>query len=122
MARSKRATNPNNYESDHFVRKDSGFRRKRGKNKKGFRSWQFSRRYQKIRALKAETERRLAETRKTSHGRLINTLLAQGHIVKTERLSYRSFQKHFGRSVTVRGPGLFVSQLNDLRQSRRLIG
>jgi putative transposase len=36
---------------------------------------------------------------------------AQGKTVKTEKLSYRAFQRCFGRSVKVRAPGLLVSTL-----------
>ncbi|HEY4163038.1 MAG TPA: hypothetical protein VGM59_08230 [Dongiaceae bacterium] len=38
-------------------------------------------------------------------------VLAQGDTIKLERLSYRSFQKNFGRSVKRRAPGMFVSML-----------
>jgi putative transposase len=58
-----------------------------------------------------ERERRLAAERKRSHGQLANRILAQGKTVKTEKLSYRSFQRCFGRSVKVRAPGMLVSTL-----------
>src|SRR5258708_337372 len=35
----------------------------------------------------------------------------QGNIIKTEKLSYRAFQKMYGRSVGFRAPGLFVAHL-----------
>ena len=42
---------------------------------------------------------------------MCNKVLALGKIIKTEKLSYKSFQKHLARSVAVRAPGMFVAQL-----------
>jgi putative transposase len=64
-----------------------------------------------------ECERRLAAERRRSHGELANRILGQGTTVKTERLSYRAFQKLFGRSTKVRGAGLFMRILR-----RKLVG
>jgi hypothetical protein len=98
MDRSRRATNPGNFD--------------RGRStKKGIRRWKRSRRYQKLADKRRERERRLAAERKRSHGELANRVLAQGNIVKTEKVSYRGFQGAFGRSTKVRGPGLFVETL-----------
>jgi hypothetical protein len=58
-----------------------------------------------------DLERRLAAERKRSHGQLANRILAQGKTVKAEKLSYRAFQRGFGRSVKVRGPGMLVERL-----------
>jgi putative transposase len=38
-------------------------------------------------------------------------VLALGKIIKTEKLSYKAFQKDFGRSVAVRAPGMFLDLL-----------
>jgi transposase len=96
--RSRRATNPENFNANGTV-------------KKGSRHWYRSCRYKKRQGRIAECQRKLAATRKGQHGKLCNKVLSIGKIIKTEKLSYRSFQKNFGRSVTVRGPGMFVSQL-----------
>lgn len=98
MDRSRRVTNPDNYEAD-------------GRVKKGVKRWQRSSRYLKLAAMRRETERRLAAERGRSHGELANRVLAQGVNLNLERVSYRSFQRCFGRSVKVRAPGLFVSKL-----------
>lgn len=37
--------------------------------------------------------------------------LRTGDIIKLEKLSYRAFQKLFGKSVGNRAPGMFVSHL-----------
>jgi transposase len=96
--RSRRATNPDNYNADGTV-------------KRGSRMWHRSNRYKKRQEHIAECQRTLAATRKKKHGELCNKVLSLGKIVKTEKLSYKSFQKNFGRSVAVRAPGMFVDQL-----------
>ena len=98
MDRSRRATNPGNFSADGTV-------------KRGKKHWNRSGRYQRLAMKRRERERRLAAERKRTHGELANRILALGRTVKTEKLSYRSFQKCFGRSVKVRGPGLFVAGL-----------
>ena len=98
MDRSRRATNPEHFNANGTV-------------KKGPKKWKRSRRFQKLALKRKERERRLAAERKRSHGQLANRILAQGKTVKTEKLSYRSFQKCFGRSVKVRAPGMLVSTL-----------
>jgi hypothetical protein len=100
MDRSRRATNPGNYAPDGTV-----------KPMAARKHWVRSERY-KVRQRKlAEAERRLAARRKQSHGSLVNRLLAQGTTIKTEKLSYKSFQRNFGRSVKVRAPGMFIDMV-----------
>ena len=96
--RSRRATNPCNYNEDGTI-------------KKGSRKWHRSNRYKKRQQRIAEDQRKLAATRKRQHGELCNKVLSLGKNVKVEKLSYRSLQKNFGRSVMVRGPGMFIVQL-----------
>lgn len=98
MDRSRRTTNPKNFEAN-------------GQVKKNVRKWHRSRRYQKIALKRRDRERRLAAERKRSHGELCSRILAQGTTIKTEKLSYKSFQKNFGRSVKVRAPGMLISML-----------
>ena len=98
MDRSRRATNPEHFNAN-------------GTLKKGKKKWKRSRRFQKLALKRKERERRLAAERKRSHGQLANRILAEGKTVKTEKLSYKSFQKCFGKSVKVRAPGMLVSTL-----------
>jgi transposase len=98
MDRSRRATNPDNFDT-------------RSRAKKGQKKWVRSRRYQRLAEKRRERERRLAAERKRAHGELANRILAQGKTVKTEKLSYRAFQRCFGRSAKVRGVGMFVAAL-----------
>ncbi len=98
MDRSRRATNPHAFYED-------------GTFKKGARITVRSTGYIKLALEKAEVERRLAEARKRSQGELANLVLAMGDEIKTEKISYRSFQKNFGRSVGRRAPSMFISML-----------
>lgn len=98
MERSRRATNPGNYKSNGTV-------------KKGKKRWNSSKSYLKTRNSFANLERKLAAHRKGLHGELVNDILRTGDVFKLEKLSYRAFQKLFGKSVGKRAPGMFVSHL-----------
>lgn len=99
MDRSRRASNPDNYQPNGTV-------------KKGPKLWERSERYKARQRRRAEIERRLAAERKRAHGELANRILAQGVAIQTEKISYRSFQKNFGRSTKVRGAGAFLITLS----------
>lgn len=98
MDRSRRATNPDNYNANGTV-------------KKGFKQWNSSKSDLKIRTSKANLERKLAQERKSLHGELVNDILRGGDVIKLEKLSYKAFQKLYGRSVGKRAPGMFGSHL-----------
>ena len=98
MDRSRRANNPNNFNPNGTV-------------KKGAKQWNSSNTYFKTRDSKANLERKLAAHRKSLHGELVNDILRTGDVFKQELLSYRGFQKLYGKSVGKRAPGMFVSHL-----------
>jgi putative transposase len=98
MARSLRANNPDNYSEN-------------GTFRPGKKQWVFSTQYWALKSELAELQRILAETRKRAHGRLVNKVLKLGTNIKTEKLSYKAFQKLFGKSVSRRAPGMFISTL-----------
>ena len=98
MDRSRRANNPDNFNPNGTLKK--------GKNK-----WNSSKTYLKVRNSKANLERKLAAHRKSLHGELVNDILRTGNVIKLEKLSYKAFQKLFGKSVGKRAPGRFVSHL-----------
>ncbi|MBE9148238.1 transposase [Coleofasciculus sp. LEGE 07092] len=98
MDRSRRATNPGNYNPNGTV-------------KKGKKKWNNSKTYLKTRNSKANKERKLAAHRKSLHGELVNTILRTGDTIKFEKLSYKAFQKLFGKSVGKRAPSMFISHL-----------
>ena len=98
MDRSRRANNPDNFNPN-------------GTPKKGKNKWNSSKTYLKVRNSKANLERKLAAHRKSLHGELVNDILRTGNVIKLEKLSYKAFQKLFGKSVGKRAPGRFVSHL-----------
>ncbi len=103
MDRSRRSTNPHCFNAN-------------GTWKKG-QKFTPSKRYSALRVEYAETERRLAAERKRAHGELANQILGMGNVIQSETLSYRSFQKNYGKSVKVRAPGMFVEQLRRKAES-----
>jgi putative transposase len=98
LERQRRAGDPANYNANGTI-------------KPGKKEWHFSRRYVYTREQLAEVRRKQAAQRKSLHGRLVNRVLGLGDTIKLEKLSYRAFQKMFGKSVGFRGPGTFVAQL-----------
>ena len=114
MSRQQRANNPDCFEPDWCDLPKSGQKhgkRKRGKAIKGKRQTQRSNTYQKVRIRKAEADRKLAAHRKSLQNQLVNDIRRMGDVFKLEKLSYRAFQKLFGKSVGKRAPGMFVAQL-----------
>jgi hypothetical protein len=101
MDRQRRAANPDHYD-------EQGRPKKRGLRRLG---WNTSRGYEAIRRRKASKERKLAAHRKSLHGRKAHELVAQGNTVHTEKLSYRGWQRRYGRSVGLRAPGMFMDHL-----------
>jgi hypothetical protein len=65
----------------------------------------------------ANIERTLQARRRNEHGQLVNRLLSQANIWHLEKLSYRAFQKSFGKSVKNRAPGYFVQHLKRKAES-----
>lgn len=105
LDRSRRAMNPQNYNANGTIRRGIKL------------NWKTSTRYKKDVIALATTERKLASGRKRDHGELVNKILAQGNIINAETLSYKSFQKNFGRSAKVRASGLFYSLLTRKAES-----
>jgi len=98
LRRSRKATNPNRYNSD-------------GTYQRGRGHWTKSTRYRKLQVRLVEQQRKLSAERRRAHGQLCNEILAQGKELKTENISYLAFQKNFGRSMKVRAPGMFMALL-----------
>ena len=101
MERQRRANNPDNFDAQGRIKK-------RGKQRLG---WKQSQRYLATRRRKATRERSLAAHRKSLHGRLVHEIVAVGKTIITEQISYRAWQKQFGRSVGLRAPGMFMASL-----------
>lgn len=96
-SRSLRLNNKDNYDSKGRIKKT--------------KYWKKSKRYKKLQAKIKEAHRILKESRKRAHHKLANKILSFGKFIKTEKLSYKSFQKNFGKSVNFRAPGMFVEIL-----------
>ncbi len=88
-----------------------------GRVKPGPKTWVESTRQCRIQDQLAERLRRESAHRKTRHGRLANRVLALGRVIKTEQLSCRALQRQYGRSVSARVPGMFLSILRRKAES-----
>jgi hypothetical protein len=104
MDRQRRANNPDNYDEKGQIKKQRGQKLR----------WQESRGYQETRRRKAHLERKLAAHRKSLHGKLAHELIALGHTIHLEKISYKAWQKTYGKSVGRNAPGMFLEHLKRL--------
>ncbi|HED0876550.1 TPA: hypothetical protein R4M55_001798, partial [Campylobacter jejuni] len=79
MDRSKRATNPNNYNSNGTIKQGC--------------KWAYSGSYKKLRSKRKEMHRKMAVLRKQSHEKLANDILALGSDIRVETMRFQSLQK-----------------------------
>jgi hypothetical protein len=101
MDRQRRAANPQQYD-------EQGRPKKRGQ---ASAPWKRSHGYEATRRRKASIQRKLAAHRKSLHGRMTHEIVAIGNTIFTEKLSYKGWQKHYGKSVGLRAPGMFIDHL-----------
>jgi hypothetical protein len=101
MERQRHAANPDNYDANGRIKKQGKQRLK----------WKTSKGYERTRRRKAEKERKLSAHRKSLHGRKVHEIVAVGNTVILEHISYRAWQKQYGRSVGLRAPGMLVALL-----------
>ena len=104
--RQRRANNPDCYDE-------------KGRAIKGKHPSRRSKRLDATETALHELERKRAAWRKSLQGRLANRVLGMGGVIKTEKLSYRSFQKRWGKSVKNHAPGMFMAILRRKTQSGR---
>jgi hypothetical protein len=102
MDRQRRAANPEHYDERGRIKKRAGTKQW---------IWKQSKNYQKTRQRKATRERKLAAHRKSLQGRKVHEIVAVGNTIIIEQLSYKAWQKRYGRSVGLRAPGMFVALL-----------
>jgi len=107
LDRQRRANNPGNYHPNGTVKK----------GRKGRKHWRASMRQRRTQAHLADRQRRLAAHRKSLHGRLAHEVVRKGDAFLLEKVSYRAWQRRFGRSIQQRAPGMFVSILTRLAES-----
>jgi hypothetical protein len=101
MDRQRRAGNPDNYD-------ERGRIKKQGKQRL---HWKTSKSYQHTRRGLATRERKLAAHRKSLHGKQVHEIVAVGKTIILEKISYKGWQKQYGKSVGMRAPGMFVEHL-----------
>ena len=111
IARRLRQGNPEAYQENSWVKKDKHWQKKQGKSIKGKRATKRSKSLQKAFDQLSDISRRQAAHRKAQHGKLANEILQKGNHIKTEKLSYKAFQRLFGSSVGLRAPGMFIETL-----------
>jgi hypothetical protein len=111
IARRLRLNNPESYEKNRWIKKDKHWHKKQGKSIKGKRAIKRSKSLQKAFDQLADISRRQVAHKKAQHGKLANEILQVGAHIKTEKLSYKAFQKLYGSSVGLRAPGMFIEKL-----------
>jgi len=115
MDRSRRATNPGNYNPDGTIRK-------------GKKAWVYSKRYIRTRARVRDLHRKAADSRKYAHNEEVNRLRALADELVIETMDISALQKkakettinqktgrfnrrkRFGGSIGRRSPGYFIKQ------------
>jgi putative transposase len=107
LERQRRANNPDNYAPNGTVKK----------GRKGHRHWRASTRQRTTQARLANRQRKLAAHRKSLQGRFAHQIVRQGSTFLLEKVSYRAWQRRYGRSVQRRAPGTFVEILTRLAAS-----
>jgi putative transposase len=98
LDRSRRANNPQNYNENGTI-------------KKGMKNWKQSNHYKKTKNDLAELDRTTAAQRKSIHGHDQNEILTIGTRIKTEKVSYKGWQKRYGKSINMRAPSMFMNSL-----------
>lgn len=119
MDRSRRSTNPDNYNPDGTAKKSTKGNRLR---------WHFSKRYKKLAGKVRELERKNAAIRKHEHTLLANDILSLGDEIYVERMSFAGLQrraketkkdakgryqkkKRFGKSLANKAPATLLQIL-----------
>jgi len=102
LDRQRRANNPQNYDEKGRIKKHGKKRRLTWKNSKG---------YLATRRRLAHHKRKLAAHRKSLHGRLVNEMIRTGNDIRIEKVSYKGWQKQYGKSVGLRAPGMLIEHL-----------
>ena len=91
MDRSKRSTNPDNYNKNGTIKKAP----------KGERlKWNYSHNYEKAKAKRAELYRKAAIKHKASHEALANKIIAMGTDIRVEEMSFKGLQKRSKKTTT----------------------
>ena len=101
LDRQRRANNPENYDDKGRIKKHD----------KGRLTWKKSKGYLATMRRIAAKERKLATHRKSLHRRLVHQIIRRGNTIRTEKLSYKAWQKLYGKSMGRNAPGMFIEHL-----------
>lgn len=104
LERSRRKNNPINYDQ-------------KGRIKKGKKLWKNTKNYNKLKLELKEIRRKQAAHRKSLQGNLANRILRLGNIINTEKVSYKAWQKLYGKSISHQAPSAFESIVTRKAQS-----
>lgn len=118
MDRSKRATNPKNYNENGTI-------------KRGVKlAWYFSKRYLRLKAIRKDLHRKISIKRKQSHEILANHILSLGSDIRVETMRIQGLQKRakkttrnkkngkinkkkrYGKVITNRAPAMLIEIIN----------
>ena len=123
MDRSKRASNPNNFNNDGTI-------------KKGIKLiWNYSNGYIKAKNELKNLYRKQADIRKLDHNIMANEIIKQGNIIKVETMNFKGLQarsknttinskgkynkkKRFGKSLANKAPSMFLTILKNKVESK----
>lgn len=118
MDRSKRATNPNNFNKDGTI-------------KKGIKlEWNFSKKYIESKNILKDLYRKQADIREQDHNIMANEIMKNGNIVYVEQMNFKGLQKRakkteknekgkfkkkkrFGKSLANKAPAKFLTILSN---------
>jgi transposase len=101
LDRQRRANNSGNYDEKGRIRKQDKQRL----------TWEDSKGYLATKRRLAHQERKLSAHRKSLHGRLAHEIVHIGNDIRIEKLSYKAWQKQFGKSVGIHAPGMLIDHL-----------
>ncbi len=73
--------------------------------------------YKRLRAKKAELQRRKSRYAKSQNCKVVNEILRHGNIIKTENVSVKGWQKMFGKQISAKSPSFFQSELSRKAES-----
>jgi hypothetical protein len=119
MARSDRASNPDNYEPDFTSKRGKRTVKRKGKAKKRSRATTYNRsnNYKKLAQQHRELTRIRTARAKTQNQQLVNEVLRIGSHIKTENVSVKGWQKIYGKAIGLKSPGFVQSELKRKAES-----
>jgi hypothetical protein len=112
ISNSLRINNPECFEVDTWIKKDKKWKKKLGKNIKGKKLLNKSK---KLKSNKKKLTINFAKStslKEQSHGELLNFLLSLTNNFKSEKVSIKEWQKLWGKSILNSSPSEFMTKLS----------